>query len=288
MTIFITVLVLLALFFCVVIYHDTHNFVIRSYTIETDKIKKNFRFCLLSDLHEQSFDKDGSNESLIEAIDTIRPDAIVVAGDLLTAHHNSKKQSAEVPIRLLSALASKYPIYMANGNHEYKMMTRPEQFGDFYDSYERQLSDIGLSVLHNESTFLEDYNINITGLELEYTYFRKVRKYPLSQSHLKELINTPDESRFNLLIAHNPQYFDEYAEWGADLSVSGHVHGGIVKLPMIGGVISPAYQLFPKYDGGMFDIGGKKMVLSRGLGTHTIKVRVFNPGELDVIDLKVK
>jgi predicted MPP superfamily phosphohydrolase len=102
------------------------------------------------------------------------------------------------------------------------------------------------------------------------------------------LINTPDESRFNLLIAHNPQYFDEYAEWGADLSVSGHVHGGIVKLPLIGGVISPAYQLFPKYDGGMFDIGGKKMVLSRGLGTHTIKVRVFNPGELDVIDLKVK
>ena len=288
MTIIISVLILIAIFFCIVIYHDTHSFVVKSYVIESDKLTKNMRFCLLSDLHEQSFGKDKSNEKLINEIDRQKPDAIVVAGDLLTAHHNPGKQSTEVPVKLLGKLSGRYPVYIANGNHEYKLMACPEYFGSFYANYEKELSDIGVSILHNESVYLKEYNIKITGLELEYDYFKKFKKYPLQMEHLSKLIDKPDENKFNLLIAHNPQYFDEYARWGADLTVSGHVHGGIMRLPIIGGVISPAYQLFPKYDGGLFDIDGRKMVLSRGLGTHTIKVRVFNPGELDVIDLKVK
>ena len=81
-------------------------------------------------------------------------------------------------------------------------------------------------------------------------------------------------------------YFEEYAAWGAELTVSGHVHGGIVKLPFIGGVISPALILFPKYDGGRYDTLGKTLILSRGLGTHSIPVRMFNPGEIVLIDLK--
>ncbi len=288
MTIIISVLILIAIFFCIVIYHDTHSFVVKNYVIESDKLSKNMRFCLLSDLHEQSFGKDKSNEKLIKEIDRQKPDAIVVAGDLLTAHHNPGKQSSEVPVKLLSELSSRYPVYMANGNHEYKLMVYPERFGSFYANYEKELSDMGVSIMHNESVYLKEYNIKITGLELEYDYFKKFKKYPLQMEHLMKLIGNPDENKFNLLIAHNPQYFDEYASWGADLTVSGHVHGGIMRLPVIGGVVSPAYQLFPKYDGGLFDIDGRKMVLSRGLGTHTIKVRVFNPGELDVIDLKVK
>ena len=87
---------------------------------------------------------------------------------------------------------------------------------------------------------------------------------------------------FQILIAHNPQYFDEYAKWGADLTVSGHVHGGIVRLPFIGGVISPAIALFPKYDGGHYEIDKKHLILSRGLGTQ---VRMFNPCEIDVIKI---
>lgn len=68
--------------------------------------------------------------------------------------------------------------------------------------------------------------------------------------------------------------------------VSGHVHGGIMRLPVFGGVLSPSLTLFPKYDGGRFSEGKSTMILSRGLGTHTIPLRVFNPGELVVIDFK--
>ena len=99
-------------------------------------------------------------------------------------------------------------------------------------------------------------------------------------------IRGAEKESFQVLIAHNPQYFQEYAGWGADLTVSGHVHGGIIRLPLIGGVISPAIALFPKYDGGKFVRDGKTMILSRGLGTHTIHVRFYNPGEVAVIRVR--
>ena len=87
------------------------------------------------------------------------------------------------------------------------------------------------------------------------------------------------------VIANATEYFEEYAAWGADMVLSGHVHGGIMKLPIFGGVISPKLVLFPKYDGGRFENGKATMILSRGLGMHTLPIRIFNPGELVVIHL---
>ena len=86
-------------------------------------------------------------------------------------------------------------------------------------------------------------------------------------------------------MAHNPDYFEEYAAWGADLVLSGHVHGGMMRLPILGGVVSPAFKLFPKYDGGLFQQGKSTMILSRGLGMHTIPIRIFNPGELILLKI---
>ena len=93
---------------------------------------------------------------------------------------------------------------------------------------------------------------------------------------------------YRILIAHNPEYFEAYSEWGADLTVSGHIHGGIMRLPLLGGVISPRFTLFPKYSGGEYERDGHKMIVSCGLGTHSVHVRVFNPAELAVIDIKRK
>ena len=87
-------------------------------------------------------------------------------------------------------------------------------------------------------------------------------------------------------LAHNPIYFDSYAWWGADLTVSGHLHGGIIRIPGIGGIITPQAKLFPRYDAGQFKKNGKNLVVSRGLGTHTVNIRIFNPAELSVIRLK--
>ena len=94
-------------------------------------------------------------------------------------------------------------------------------------------------------------------------------------------------------------FFEAYAGYGAELTLSGHLHGGLVRIPVpvskkakeagahiMRGVFSPRLRFFPKYDAGRFDIDGRTMIVSRGLGSHTLPIRVFNPGDLVVIDLK--
>ena len=117
-------------------------------------------------------------------------------------------------------------------------------------------------------------------------YYKKLRKSVMKVSYLNSLLGRPCADEYNILLAHNPDYFQAYAGWGADLVLSGHVHGGIMRLPVLGGVLSPALRLFPRYDGGLYEEGKSKMVLGRGLGTHTLPIRVFNPGELIVVRLE--
>ena len=107
----------------------------------------------------------------------------------------------------------------------------------------------------------------------------------MEDEYLKETLGEHKEGVYQILLAHNPEYFEEYAAWGADLVLSGHVHGGIMRLPLLGGVISPKLVLFPKYDGGRFYEKDSTMILSRGLGMHTLPIRIFNPAELVVIHL---
>lgn len=102
---------------------------------------------------------------------------------------------------------------------------------------------------------------------------------------MTQVVSLPAKHKCNILIAHNPDYFEEYAKWGADLVLSGHVHGGIMRIPFLGGVLAPSYRIFPKYDGGVFKEGKSVMLLGRGLGSHTIQLRFFNPAELYEVTL---
>ena len=267
----------------VVIYHDTHNFVVRNYELESDKIKGDHTFVLISDLHGYAFGPN--NEKLVSAIDAINPDIILCAGDLFTARKDKKPIKYEPGFELAKSLAQKYPLYYANGNHEYRLKIWTSDYGNFYDRYKSRLKKAGVTFLENESVGIKDGNIRITGLDLNMEYYRKIVKKKMEPGFIKRTLGDSSKKEFQILIAHNPQYFDEYAKWGADLTVSGHVHGGIVRLPFIGGVISPAIALFPKYDGGHYEIDKKHLILSRGLGTHTIQVRMFNPCEIDVIKI---
>jgi hypothetical protein len=271
-----------------VIYHDTHNFKIYEYEVCSDKVSGDYTFVFLTDLHSYVFGKD--NDRLIKAIDDIHPDAILSAGDMFTSHHRDGKFHPEIAYSLLKRLSKKYPLYISNGNHEEKIRESRAIFGNAFDRYKESLKREGLIYLDNESAdFGKD--IRITGLCLPTAYFKKIVKKEMESDLLDRKIggiSASEKERFQILIAHNPLYFDEYRKWGADLTVSGHVHGGIIRLPLLGGVISPSIALFPKYDGGKYVKEGKTMVLSRGLGTHTIHVRLFNPGEVSVIKVRGK
>ncbi len=275
------VLLVLAILSAIVIYHDTHSFVVRNYELKSDKVKGSYTFVLLSDLHGYVFGKD--NEKLIKAVVDSNPDAILCAGDMFTAHRKDGRIVYEDALHLLSSLASKYPVYMANGNHEHKVKEYRDEFGNLYDRYRSMLQKAGVTVLENDSVYIKEAGIRVSGLDLGLEYFQKVIKKEMNDNHIKRLLGHSDSRSYQILIAHNPQYFSNYANWGADLTVSGHIHGGIIRLPFIGGIVSPTIDLFPKYDGGKFELGNKTMILSRGLGTHSIHVRMFNPGEVDVI-----
>jgi len=271
-----------------VIYHDTHNFKIYEYEVRSDKVSGDHTFVFLTDLHSYVFGKD--NDRLIKAIDDIHPDAILSAGDMFTAYHRDGKFHPEIAFSLLKRLSKMNPLYISNGNHEEKIKENKAAFGNAFDRYKESLKREGLVYLDNESAdFSED--IRITGLCLSTAYFQKIVKKEMESDLLDRKIGSitaSEKEKFQILIAHNPLYFDEYRKWGADLTVSGHVHGGIIRLPLLGGVISPSIALFPRYDGGKYVKDGKTMILSRGLGTHTIHVRLFNPGEVSVIKVRGK
>ncbi len=274
----IGIILAVILFFVIVMIIDGNRFVIREYTIESEKINKEYTIALLADLHNRSYGE--GNAKLLAAIDGINPDVILTAGDMLTAKPG---KSFETALSFMKKLAPKYPVYYGIGNHEYRMKLYREDYGGAFEKYTGALTDAGIHVLDNASVETGDFAV--TGVSIDRKYYKRFRKTVMEDKYLTDTIGASETDRFHILLAHNPEYFEAYADWGADLVVSGHVHGGIMRLPFLGGVISPKLVLFPKYDGGLFKKNNTTMILSRGLGMHTLPIRIFNPGELVVIHL---
>lgn len=276
------------LLFILYVYFENKRLSICEYTIINNKIPRTFNgavFIVMADLHNNLFGKN--NERLLKYIYRINPDYIVIAGDMLVG---GKIYTHETVLSLLLTLAKKYPIYYGYGNHEQRIHEQgPHHHEEFYDFYD-QLEKAGVKFLINTGVDIVKgkEKIRITGIEIDKIYFKKRDKQEMPLDYLKDLVGICNESCYNILVAHNPSYFETYARWGADLTLSGHVHGGMARIPFLGGVISPQFTLFPKYDGGKFEIGKKIMLLSRGLGSHTIKIRFNNPPELVVFRLERK
>ena len=281
MDVVITVIAVILVIMLWIMLYDSNRFVVRHYSLRDQRIKKSVKAVVLADLHNKRYGKE--NERLLQAIDEIRPDMILIAGDILTA---KPKASLETAVDLLTKLAGKYPIYYGNGNHEHRLKLYPENYGDMAERYEEALQKIGIRRLVNEHTVLEESGICIYGSEIDKLYYKRFGIQPMDPEYLKSLLGQPSAEKYTILIAHNPDYFPKYADWGADLVLSGHVHGGMVRVPFWGkGVVSPNVRLFPKYDGGEFTMGKSRMLLSRGLGMHTIPIRLFNPGEILEVEL---
>lgn len=279
-TAFVIVLLVFAFFLAIGLI-DGNRFEVVKEEIVLPKLKKECRLVLISDLHNKVY--GDKNDVLIKAIKKINPDFIILAGDLVTSKAGeSIKPGAE----LVKIISSEYKIYYGMGNHESKLKQQPEKYGTMYTDLKNALPDSSVVVLENKSTELAEYNIRITGLELPLDYFAHFRLKEMRDSFMNELVGEADRSKCNILIAHNPDYFSKYADWGADLVLSGHVHGGIMRLPVLGGVIAPSYSLFPKYDGGIFRENGSVMLLGRGMGAHTIPLRFFNPAQLYSVTIK--
>ncbi len=267
---------------------EQKHFKVVRYQIQSQKLKglkAPLRFVVLADLHNKSYGVN--NERLLDAIREAQPDGILIAGDMIVARPGA---DMTVATGLIRELAAEYPIYYGNGNHEYRLKLYPEDYGTMYDEFMQVLRENQVIHLENEQYDLPgvDLPVRIYGLDLERQYYQRFQKTKMDRSYLDDVLGPLDGQAYNILLAHNPAYFTEYSRWGADLVLSGHLHGGIVRIPGIGGLISPQVDVFPRYSGGIYEKDGSTMVLSRGLGTHTINFRLFNRPELIVLAIDGK
>lgn len=265
------------------IFYENHHIQKTVYELKSSKVKDDVKLIFLSDLHNQNFGKH--NQNLIEQIEKENPDYILIGGDMLVGKKGELDKYAQNAWKLLQGIVNKFPVFYVNGNHEMRMKFNVEKYGTQYEEYEKKLKQMGVYMLNNNSICIEDKGIQINGMELEEVYYKKRGAKHLEVEDIKQKIGEKDETMFQILLAHKPEYFLSYVRWGADLTLAGHNHGGIVRLPFFGGMISTQYRIFPKYDGGLYTKDNKKMIVSRGLGGHTIKVRFLNLPDLVVIQL---
>ena len=255
---------------------------VTTHVIHLDDLPKEFdgyKIVQLSDLHNQEFGYE--NERLIERINQIKPDIIVMTGDMLT---NTREVSTngDVLIKLVESLNQQYPIYYVTGEHEeglYYEDRNKYQIDGTKEDYEEKLSQFGVTVLNDEQVTItrQDATINVYGLKEHLSGDIQIDKR-LGQSNKEEV---------TILLSHRPTYFDDYTKWGADLIFCGDTHGGMIRLPVIGGMLS-AEGVFPEYDGGLFRKENSVMVVSRGLGNNPIPLRINNRPEIVEVILKSK
>lgn len=234
------------------------------------------KFAFLTDIHDSLYEKR-LNE-LVGHLKKEKPDFILVGGDVVV----KKRFHPEKALSFLKEIADIAPVYYANGNHEMKLsLTMPEEM----EQYNKQVQALGVHRLVNESIgiCMKGKTINLCGLDLPESFFRKLGKpEKLTKEKIDAFVGMK-RKEYTILLAHHPRYFDAYADWGADLVLSGHIHGGVIRLPKVGGLLSPDLSFFPKYSGGMYHKKNSVMIVSRGIGVHSIPFRLFNKPELSMV-----
>lgn len=279
----ILVLLIVVLIVCVIEWmREIHTFKVTHYDIKSSKLKcmKKRKIILISDLHNYNYGH--KNDKLLDAIRREEPDIILIAGDMLIGKAGT---SAEIALDFVKQLPEICDTYYANGNHEQRMKEDPDKYGQIYFEYREEVRKSGVHYLENSksSIVLDDTEIEIHGLEIPSECYKKFQKVTIPESCLEEYLGKAESSKFQILIAHNPIFMEEYLKWGADLIVSGHLHGGVARIPGWRGVITPQGGLFPKYSGEMTRVLDATVVVSKGIGVHTIPVRFLNPAEIVVL-----
>ena len=250
----------------------------REYNVTVPEGVPGLRILLISDLHCNPL--ICKSDSVIRRFKEERPDVILLAGDMISKY--GKKENLRVP-DFLKKLTEIAPVVYGMGNHEEVLRTRfPEKF----ENYRRQVEKLGIYFPDNGtvSLILQGKSVDFAGLTLKHEYYYKKKRRELPPKAVEELlIEHPERT---ILLAHFPDHFPAYSKL-APLVVSGHNHGGIIRLPLVGGIISPQLYL-PPYTRGCYIEGDSTMVVSAGIGSHSLPARLFNRVEYCVINTKTR
>lgn len=231
----------------------------------------------VSDLHNSDF--DGHGRQLIDLLAAAEPDLIAVTGDLLDSYH----PDLDLALAFIREAVEIAPVYYVSGNHEARL---PQLYHQLCEG----MTEAGAVVLDDRSLLLQrgDSSIELLGLaDPNFTISAAMSEQERQQrisARLEELLS--GEGEYSILLSHRPELAELYAEAGIDLVLSGHAHGGQIRLPLIGALFAPNQGLFPKYTSGLYQLGETALVVSRGLGNSRFPFRINNPPELLIITLQ--
>ena len=285
---------LIVLTFCVIaiiclIYSnwERNQLKLEQYLLFSKKIKRKFRFVFLTDLHEKEFGED--NSILMEKIRSLNPDCVLIGGDFPISHSSEEtdaRDEVEKGIALLHKLKAEFKVFYSFGNHEEKLFSKKEIKGRktaFREALE------GVNLIDEKGVFLDE-GIHLAGFPLDISYYRPLyfkEKKPLEEAvkeKWRKTVSNIDSDVFSIAMLHSPFYREEALSLGVDLLLSGHFHGGAVGLPFFA-LMTPQFRFFVGKPRGLFTRDEQHYFISRGLGTHTVNVRINNFPELSCFDL---
>ena len=251
-----------------------------SYTVALQNLASPVRIVILSDLHRKSFGRD--NSRLIAKIGEQAPDVIFLDGDMID--RSADQADVQELLRLIESLCEIAPVYFAPGNHELEYMQADA-------SFLTRVSEAGTAVVNDSyaDVTIAGQPLRIGGTMGHAFYFGRSEEEFSSSPEYRFLKAFEDTDVPKICLAHMPDTFifnGAYKMWNVDLVLSGHTHGGLIRLPFVGGMYAPMQGWFPEYDRGYFRLGEHmQMVISAGLAGHGVIPRINNPPEIVVIDL---
>lgn len=256
------------------------------YTYESDKVSATldgFKIAQVSDLHNKSFGEH--SHFLIKKLEEAQPDIIVVTGDLV----DYNRTDIDVALDFINQAVQIAPVYYVTGNHE-EALSLP-QFNRLISGMEQagavvlDSEYVTISRKHGVVAYGDDSQIVVLADGTDDTFnLIGLSNANLFRSKLHYIM--PKTDGLNVLLAHQPQAIDHYAEEPVDLVFSGHAHGGQARLPFIGPVYAPGQGFSPQYTEGVYEVNGVSMVVSRGLGNSVFPLRINNRPELVIVELK--
>ncbi|MEE8885546.1 MAG: metallophosphoesterase [Eubacteriales bacterium] len=239
------------------------------------------KICFFSDVHG-CVDR-GEPEQYARILEDEEPDLVLCSGDMITANRSCDAAGVAA---MLNGIGARYPLYLSLGNHESRAMASYQDvWQDFYES----LNPSDVRILDNERELLDIRGIpvRVCGLTIRNMYYRRIGSPEIPPVEVREALGIPDPSEYTILLAHNPSGRNTYLKWGADLTLCGHYHGGIMRFGSHRGIVTPDMRLFSDDSYGLYEKAGKHVIITSGAGEHAIPVRINNPREIVSITVNV-
>lgn len=243
--------------------------ILRTYTVVSPKLTAEVRLAVVTDFHSSD-----NADDVVAMVASCAPDAVLLVGDMFD--DDTQNRPTERTLLLMRQLSALYPCYYVSGNHE--------AWTGEMDALYQQTEEAGVTVLRMSSGVLTVRGQRIALCGIPDPYEMVFSGAPDTEEQIRQAMENVDSADFTVLLAHRPELLAKYAQFPLDLVVSGHAHGGQVRIPgVLNGLYAPNQGWFPKLAGGAYTQDGTTLIVSRGLAVRTRLPRIFNRPEVVLV-----